>query len=116
MILVVNLSLYRKHPDGFVLRRLEEPHAELMAPSWPYSDDLSIKEKFFKSLIKKYHSVGMFIDKEPDTPIAWCVQYEYGHPGHLYVTEVSEERICFPSFDAYVQFYSKRWLGSSSCS
>lgn len=34
----------------------------------------------------------MFSDKERDTPIAWCVQYQYGHPGHLYVAEKYRRR------------------------
>lgn len=34
----------------------------------------------------------MFNDEEPDMPIAWCVQYPYGHPGHLYVAEKYRRR------------------------
>ena len=74
-------------PTGFKLRKLEEKHCQLIAPYWIGIDDLQVKQTFFKVLIKKFHSVGLFTEEDPNTPIAWCVQYPAGQPGHLYVTE-----------------------------
>lgn len=78
----------RDCPNGFVLRKLEEHHAEVISPFWTHSDSVEAKENYFKSLIKKFHSVGVFsVTQDQDTPIAWCLQHPFGQPGHLYVIE-----------------------------
>lgn len=82
----------RTCPEGFILRKLKEQHAEVVAPSWPGLDDLQAKQNFFKSLIKAFHSIGLFSQEDPDEPIAWCLQHPNGHPGHLYVTEKYRRR------------------------
>ena len=87
MILIKNLYYRILCPTGFKLRKLEEKHCELIAPYWIGIDDLQTKQTFFEVLIKNFHSVGLFTEEDPNTPIAWCVQYPNGRPGHLYVTE-----------------------------
>ena len=84
---IIILYSSRKCPEGFFVKRLEEHHAEFIAPFWPYGDDISAKQAFFKNLIKNFHSVGVFTNEEPTIPIAWCVQYQYGQPGNLYVID-----------------------------
>ena len=58
-----------------------------MAHYWPCSKNLEARRNHFKSLIKRFHSVGIFTEADPDTPVAWCMQYPIGHLAHLYVTE-----------------------------
>lgn len=82
----------RTYPDGIVLKQLEEHHSDIVASAWPHSDNLPAKTSFFKSLIENYHSVGLFSQDKPDEPIGWCVQYPYGHPGHLFVVEEYRRR------------------------
>ena len=37
--------------------------------------------------------MGVFSQEDPeDKPIAWCLQYAIGQPGHLYVTEPYRRR------------------------
>ena len=79
-------------PTGFKLMKLEENHCELIAPYWTGIDDLQAKQTLFKVLIKIFHSVGLFTEEDPNTPIAWCVQYPNGWPAHLYVTEPYRRR------------------------
>lgn len=83
----------RACPEGFELRKLKEDHAKVVAPYWAVFDDLEAKEAFFKILIRCYHSAGIFSQEDPeDKPIAWCLQYVFGQPGHLYVTEPYRRR------------------------
>ena len=70
-----------------MLKDLSEEHPEVVAPSWPAIDDLQAKQALFKILIKNFHSVGLFSQEDPNTPIGWCMQYPTGQPAHLYVTE-----------------------------
>ena len=58
-----------------------------MAYYWPYSENLEARRNNFKSLIKRFHSVGVFTVADQDTPVAWCMQYPFGQLSHLYVTE-----------------------------
>ena len=88
----LNVYLYRTYPDGFVLKSLKEHHSDIVAPLWPHSDNLPVKQLFFKLMIKTYHSVGLFSQDEPDKPIAWCMQYPYGQPSNLYITEEYRRR------------------------
>ena len=69
------------------MKILEEDHSEIVAHYWPYSKNLEARRNHFKSLIKRFHSVGIFTEADPDTPVAWCMQYPIGHLAHLYVTE-----------------------------
>ena len=82
----------RMHPDGIVLKQLKEHHSDIVASAWPHSDNLPAKTSYFKSLIENYHSVGLFSQDKPDEPIGWCVQYPYGQPGHLFITEEYRRR------------------------
>ena len=41
-------------PEGFVLRKLDEEHAEVVAPYWPALNDLQAKQKLFKTLLKAF--------------------------------------------------------------
>ena len=48
--------------------------------------------QFFRHLITHYHSVGIFQKSETgemsqSPPIGWCLQYDYGSIGHLFVHE-----------------------------
>ena len=86
------MYLCRTCPDGFVLKNLEEHHSDIAAPLWPHADSLPAKQSFFKLLIETYHSAGLFSQDEPDKPIAWCMQYPYGQPGNLYITEEYRRR------------------------
>ena len=86
------LQQYRPCPNGFVLKRLEEHHAEDLAQTWSYFDNVQAKIVYFKNLIKHLNSVGIFSQKDPNTPIAWCVEYVYGQPAHLYVKEQFRRR------------------------
>jgi predicted GNAT family acetyltransferase len=79
-------------PTGFKLMKLQEKHCELIAPYWMGIDDLQARQAFFKVLIKRFHSIGLFTEENPNTPIAWCLQYPAGRPGHLYVTEPYRRR------------------------
>lgn len=85
-------TLCRTCPEGFVLRSLEERHAEVVSAYWPYSNNVEAKQEFFKSLIKKFHSVGLFAQEDPNKPIAWSLQYPYGPPANLYVIEKYRRR------------------------
>lgn len=76
---------YRPCLDGFVLSHLEERHAEVLAQSWPYFNNISARTHYFKNLLKQLNSVGIFSQEDPDTPIAWCVEYVYGQPANLFV-------------------------------
>ena len=58
-----------------------------MAYYWPYSENLEARRNNFKSLIKRFNSVGVFTVADQDTPVAWCMQYPLGQLSHLYVTE-----------------------------
>jgi GNAT superfamily N-acetyltransferase len=69
------------------LKNLEEHHAEYVADYWPYSESLEARRNSFRSLIKRFHSVGIFTEADPDTPVAWCMQHNFGQLAHLYVTE-----------------------------
>ncbi len=69
------------------MKRLEEHHAEYVADYWPYSESLETRRNNFRSLIKRFHSVGIFTEADPDTPVAWCMQYSFGQLAHLYVIE-----------------------------
>lgn len=76
---------------------MKKDHAKVVAPYWAPVDDLTLnlraKEAFFKTMIKCYHSVGVFSKEDPeDKPVAWCLQYTNGNPGHLYVTEPYRRR------------------------
>ena len=71
---------------------MEEHHAELLAQSWPYFDNLPAETHYFKNVIKHLSSVGIFSQNDPDTPIAWCAEYMYGQPAHLYVKEEFRRR------------------------
>ena len=82
----------RMYPDGMVLKQLEEQHSDIIASTWPHSDNLPAKQSYFKTLIENYHSVGLFSQDKPDESIGWCVQYPYGHPGHLFVVEEHRRR------------------------
>ena len=82
----------RTCPDGIILKKLEEHHADIVASVWPCSDNLSAKQSFFKLLINTYHNAGLFSQDKPDEPIGWCVQYSYGQPGHLYIAEKYRRR------------------------
>ena len=87
------LNNARVCPDnGFVMKKLEERHAQLVAQSWHYSEDTLAKEGMFQQMIKNYHSAGIFVDGGPEEPIAWCMQYPYGPLAHLYVTEEYRKR------------------------
>ena len=77
----------RPCPDGFVLRHLEEHHAEDLAQAWHYFDNVLVKIRYFQNLIEHLNSVGIFSQKDPDTPIVWCTEYVYGQTAHLYVKE-----------------------------
>lgn len=91
---ILNSTIYRPcdSPDGFVLRRLEEHHAEDLVQAWPYFDNVQAKTDYFKNLIKYFSSAGIFSQKDPNTPIAWCAEYVYGQPAHLYVKEEFRRR------------------------
>ena len=69
------------------MNSLEEHHAEYVADYWPYSESLEARRNHFRTLIKRSHSVGIFTEEDPDTPVAWCMQYGFGQLAHLYVTE-----------------------------
>ena len=69
------------------MKSLEEHHAEYVADYWPYSESLEARRNNFRSLIKRFHSVGIFTEADPDTPVAWCMQHNFGQLAHLYVTE-----------------------------
>lgn len=75
--------------EGFAHRRLEEVHADYIVSFWPYFNQVpsTVKISYFKTLIRNFHSVGIFNKKELDKPIAWCVQYPYGALGNLFVME-----------------------------
>ena len=77
-------------PDGFVVKKLEDHHAEFVSPYWNYFADN--KEIFFKELIRNFHSVGLFSQDDLDKPVAWCMQNPSGHPSHLYVLEKYRRR------------------------
>ena len=49
-------------------------------------DDAKLKTTYIKSLITRFHNLGLF-HKDEDTPVAWCLQHPFGQLGHLYVTE-----------------------------
>ena len=66
---------------------MEEHHVDVVADYWTHSDNLEAKKNHFKSLIKRFHSVGVFRIEDDDTPIAWSLQHPFGQPAHLYVTE-----------------------------
>ena len=78
---------YREYPEGLIMKSLEEHHAEYVADYWPYSESLEARRNNFRSLIKKFHRVGIFTEADPDTPVAWCMQHNFGQLAHLYVTE-----------------------------
>ena len=80
-------GIYRTCPAGFLLRKLSEDNADIVAPYWQAEVDIRAKQSLFRVLIKYYHSVGLFTTDEPNTPVAWCMQYPNGHLSHLYVTE-----------------------------
>ena len=63
-----------------------------MSPYWPYTDDFQARQDFFKSLIERFHSVGLFTEEDEDTPVAWCMQHPFGQPAHLYVTQEYRRR------------------------
>ena len=69
------------------MKSLEEHHSEYVADYWPYSESLEARRNNFKSLIKRFHSVGIFTEADQDTPVAWCMQHNFGQLAHLYVTE-----------------------------
>ncbi len=69
------------------MKSLEEHHAEYVADYWPYSESLEARRNNFRCLIKRFHSVGIFTEADPDTPVAWCMQHNFGQLAHLYVTE-----------------------------
>ena len=69
------------------MKSLEEHHSEYVADYWPYSESLEARRNNFRSLIKRFHSVGIFSEANPDTPVAWCMQHNFGQLAHLYVTE-----------------------------
>ena len=87
-----NLTTVRPCPEGFIVKCLEEQHAEVVAPTWSYTDNLQAKISYFKQFIKHLHSVGIFSKEDPDKPVAWCTQYVYGQPAHLYVTDEYRRR------------------------
>ena len=74
-------------PEGFVIRELEELHTDTVSQSWTHSENREAKRNHFKSLIKRFHSVGVFSVEDRDTPIAWCMQHPFGQPAHLHVTK-----------------------------
>ena len=84
------ISLLRRCPEGYVLRKLKECHVKEVASRWKYSP-LGGKELFFASIIKHYHSVGLFLMLDSgeisESPIGWCLQYYYGALAHLFVHE-----------------------------
>ena len=69
------------------MKSLEEHHSEYVADYWPYSESLETRRNNFRSLIRRFHSVGVFTEADQDTPVAWCMQYPFGQLAHLYVTE-----------------------------
>ena len=81
------MRTHRECPKDFVLRSLKEHHSDHIAHYWPYSKNLEARKNHFKSLIKRFHSVGVFEAADQDTPVAWCLQHPYGQLGHLYVKE-----------------------------
>ena len=86
-LLTYIMPVYRTCPAGFLLRKLSKDHADIVAPYWQAEVDIRAKQSLFRVLIKYFHSVGLFTTDEPNTPVAWCMQYPNGHLSHLYVTE-----------------------------
>ena len=87
MIAIINYFFYREYPVGYILKPLEEHHADFISRYWEWIFNDSDKIIFFKGLIKHFHSVGMFTSDNPDQPIAWCLQYGNARLAHLYVME-----------------------------
>ena len=56
-----------------------------MSSYWDYFVDEKVL--YFRYLIRNFHSVGLFAREDLDKPVAWCLQYPFGQPGHLYVLE-----------------------------
>ena len=50
-------------------------------------NNVELRREYVKSSIARFYSLGVFIENEADTPIAWCLQHPFGQLGHLYVTE-----------------------------
>ena len=80
--------IFRECPTGYILKSLDENHAEFVSRYWSYTSfEDSDKVLFFKGLIKNFHSIGLFTTDKPDQPIAWCLQYSNGQLAHLFVVE-----------------------------
>lgn len=69
-------------PEGFVIKKLEKKHAEFVSSYWSYFVDNKVL--YFKHLIINFR---LFCQNNPTSPIAWCLQYPFGQPGHLFVLE-----------------------------
>lgn len=78
---------FRECPSGYVLKSLEDYHAEFVSRYWDWIFEDLDKVVFFKGLIKNFHSIGLFTVDKPDQPIAWCLQYSNGRLAHLFVVE-----------------------------
>ena len=89
------MPFLRRCPEGYVLKKLEECHVKEVASRWNYSS-LGGKELFLRSMIKDYHSVGLFLMLDSgvisESPIGWCLQYYYGALAHLFVHEDHRRR------------------------
>ena len=84
------MPFLRRCPEGYALGKLEECHIKEVASRWKFSPPRG-KELFFTSMIKHYHSVGLFLMLDSgeisESPIGWCLQYYYGALGNLFVHE-----------------------------
>ena len=77
-------SLCRKCPKGYFLSKLQPRHVETVIQSWPLYHDMPYKRAYVDYLIKHFNNMGMFTEKDPDTPILFTLQLQTGQLGNGY--------------------------------
>ena len=74
-------------PEGFILGKLQLKHAKLVADNWSYYDGWPNKVPYVEALISNYENRALFVEDDPDTPVAWSIQYPTGESGFAFVVE-----------------------------
>eukprot|EP00116_Pleurobrachia_bachei_P002862 sb/3463124/ len=82
-------------PVGYILAPLQQSHVDHIVHHWKLSEGKEGRSEtqlriMANSGIKERPSVGVFVDGKPDLPVAWCLMYQAGGLGPIYV--MSEHR------------------------